>query len=207
MARMNTTYNKKPRIQHPESSLPDHITGTLSILFVGINPGLRSAALGHHYAGPSNRFWKLLYDANLVPERLTYRDDWRLPEWGLGLTNLAPRATAGINGLTSRDYAVGRLTLGEKIHRYRPRTVALLGITLYPILFPSESKKTGRRPGLQPVTLHGSDIVLLPNPSGRNASYSYHAMLKAFRTLAPYLAQQRRQKPIQPASECADTLI
>lgn len=186
---MAITRNRKQGIHNSESSLPDHLTANLSVLFVGINPGLRSAALGHHYAGPSNRFWKLLYDANLVPERLTCRDDWRLPEWGLGLTNLVPRATAGMNGLTSRDYAAGRLTLEAKIHRYRPQAVALLGITLFPLLFPLESKKTGRRPGPQPVTLHGSDIVLLPNPSGRNASYSYQAMLKAFRTLAPYLVQ------------------
>lgn len=172
----------------PGSSLPDHLAQDLRILFVGINPGLRSAALGHHYAGPSNRFWTLLYDANLVPERLTYRDDWRLPAWGLGLTNLVPRATAGADGLTSQDYAAGRPTLIWKVRRYRPRVVALLGITLYPILFPLEPKAASRKPGLQPVILHGSDIVLLPNPSGRNASYSYQTMLRAFRTLTPYLA-------------------
>ncbi len=169
------------------SSLPDYLIPKLDILFVGINPGLRSAALGHHYAGPSNRFWKLLYEANLVPERLSYRDDVRLPEWGLGLTNLVPRATAGMDSLTPDDYAAGRLALMRKVRRYRPRIIALLGITLYPILFPLEPKQAGRRPGLQPVTLHESTIVLLPNPSGRNASYSYQAMLSAFRTLTPWL--------------------
>ena len=169
------------------SSLPDYLIPKLDILFVGINPGLRSATLGHHYAGPSNRFWKLLYEANLVPERLSYRDDVRLPEWGLGLTNLVPRATAGMDSLTPDDYAAGRLALMRKVRRYRPRIIALLGITLYPILFPLEPKQAGRRPGLQPVTLHESTIVLLPNPSGRNASYSYQAMLSAFRTLTPWL--------------------
>ncbi|WHZ23630.1 MAG: G/U mismatch-specific uracil DNA glycosylase [Nitrospira sp.] len=171
----------------PGSSLPDHLAQDLRILFVGINPGLRSAALGHHYAGPSNRFWTLLYDANLVPERLTYRDDWRLPAWGLGLTNLVPRATAGVDGLTLQDYAAGRPRLIQKVRRYRPRAVAILGITLYPILFPLEPKKSSPKPGLQSITLHGSDIVLLPNPSGRNASYSYQTMLRAFRALATYL--------------------
>jgi len=86
-------------------ALPDHLAPKLNILFVGINPGLRSAALGHHYAGPSNRFWKLLYDAKLVPERLTYQDDGRLPHWGLGLTNLVARPTAGLADLTARDLA------------------------------------------------------------------------------------------------------
>jgi TDG/mug DNA glycosylase family protein len=167
--------------------LPDYLVPNLGILFVGINPGLRSAALGHHYAGSSNRFWKLLYEANLVPERLSYRDDGRLPEWGIGLTNLVPRATAGMDSLTSDDHAAGRLALMQKINRYRPRVVALLGITLYPVLFPLEPKQSSRRPGLQPVILHESAVVLLPNPSGRNASYSYQSMLDSFRTLIPWV--------------------
>jgi TDG/mug DNA glycosylase family protein len=167
------------------TSLPDHLVPDLKILFVGINPGLRSAALGHHYAGRSNRFWKLLYEAKLVPEPLSYQDDVRLPEWGLGLTNLVSRSTAGINSLRPQDYATGRLVLRRKLRRYRPRVVALLGITLFPILFPLEPKQAGRKPGLQPVTLYDARIILLPNPSGRNASYSYQAMLDAFRTLTP----------------------
>ena len=114
--------------------LPDHLRPDLSIVFVGINPGLRSAALGHHYAGPSNRFWKLIYDANLVPEPLSYRDDGRLPEWGLGLTNLVSRSTASMESLTPQDYTAGRLVLMRKLLRYRPRVVALLGMTLYRIL-------------------------------------------------------------------------
>ena len=173
--------------RHP--SLPDRLAPELRILFVGINPGLRSAALGHHYAGPSNRFWKLLYEANLVPEPLSYRDDTRLLEWGLGLTNFVSRPTAGMESLTPQDYAAGRVGLMRKIRRYRPRVVALLGITLYPVLFPLEPKQAGRRPGLQPVTLHHSSIVLLPNPSGRNAAYPYHSMLAAFRTLEPWAAR------------------
>ena len=167
-------------------SLPDHLASNLTIVFVGINPGLRSAEVGHHYAGHSNRFWKLLYDAALVPEPLTYRDDGRLPQWGIGLTNLVARPTAGIDGLTAEDYARGRLELIKKIRRYRPGVVALLGITLYPALFPLESKQRGRKPGLQSVTIYDSRIVLLPNPSGRNAAYPYDSLLNAFRTLTPW---------------------
>jgi len=164
--------------------LPDHLAIELRILFVGINPGLRSAALGHHYAGPSNRFWRLLYEANLVPERLSYRDDGQLPHWGLGLTNLVSRPTAGLADLTARDLAGGRQALRRKIRRYRPRVVALLGMTLYPALFPPEPRQPAPRPGLQAVTLDDARIVLLPNPSGRNAAYSYESMLEAFRMLA-----------------------
>ena len=175
--------------------LPDHLRPELSIVFVGINPGLRSAALGHHYAGPSNRFWKLIYDANLVPEPLSYRDDGRLPEWGLGLTNLVSRSTASMESLTPQDYTAGRLVLMRKLLRYRPRVVALLGMTLYPILFPLEPKQTGRKPGLQPATLYDSNIVLLPNPSGRNASYPYHSMLEAYRTLTPWAKSGLKSPP------------
>ncbi len=167
-------------------SLPDRLAPNLNILFVGINPGLRSAAVGHHYAGHSNRFWKLLYAAGLVPEPLTHRDDERLLEWGLGLTNLVARPTAGVESLTAEDYAIGRSALMEKIRHNRPRVTALLGMTLYPILFPSEPRQTRRKPGLQPVTLYDSSIVLLPNPSGRNAAYPYGSLLNAFRTLAPW---------------------
>ncbi|MBS0169218.1 MAG: mismatch-specific DNA-glycosylase [Nitrospira sp.] len=164
--------------------LPDHLVPDLRILFVGINPGLRSAAVRHHYAGPSNRFWKLLYEAELVPEPLSYRDDARLPHWGLGLTNLLSRPTAGLADLTAQELAGGRHALRRKICRYRPRIVALLGITLYPALFPREAKPSRHSPGLQTLTVGQAGIVLLPNPSGRNAAYTYQAMLNAFRLLA-----------------------
>lgn len=178
---------KEPLHRRPlPTSLPDRLAPDLNILFVGINPGLRSAAVGHHYAGHSNRFWKLLYEAALVPEPLTYRDDERLLEWGLGLTNLVARPTAGMESLTAEDYATGRSALMDTVRRFRPRVVALLGITLFPILFPLESRQRGRKPGLQPVSLYDSRIVLLPNPSGRNAAYSYPCLLHAFRALAPW---------------------
>jgi TDG/mug DNA glycosylase family protein len=164
----------------PQSPLPDYLEPNLRILFVGINPGIRSATLGHHYAGHSNRFWKLLFEAKLVPERLTYRDDSRLPKWGIGLTNLVARATAGVESLTAADYEAGRLVLLRKVRRYRPRVVALLGLTLYPILFPMEAKQTPMTLGLQSVALHQSSVALLPNPSGRNAFYSFETMLTAF---------------------------
>ncbi len=167
-----------------QQPLPDHLAPDLRILFVGINPGLRSATLKHHYAGHSNRFWKLLCDANLLPEPLSYRDDGRLPQWGLGLTNLVSRPTAGLGDLTAQELAGGRQALRRKIRRYRPRVVALLGMTLYPALFPRAPKQPAPRPGLQVVTLEEARIVLLPNPSGRNAAYSYPSMIEAFRELA-----------------------
>ncbi len=172
--------------------LPDHVKPGVKVLFVGINPGLRSAAVGHHFAGYSNRFWKLLRESNLVPVQLTYHDDWRLPEWGLGLTNLVSRATSGSNGLTKKDYKVGRARLASKIRRYRISIIALLGVTLCPIILPgspgrspqSEEKPSKITLGFQPRDFAGARVFLLPNPSGRNAYYSYADMLIYFRKLS-----------------------
>lgn len=159
--------------------LTDHIRPGVRILFVGINPGLRSAATGHHFAGHSNRFWKLLFESKLAPEPLTHQDDWRLPDWGLGLTNIIQRPSAGIDVLKPREYIAGRKRLLATVKHYRPHAVALLGVTIYRTLFPEY--RTGRISlGLQDKTLADCPVFVLPNPSGRNAHYSYRAMLTAF---------------------------
>jgi TDG/mug DNA glycosylase family protein len=167
--------------------LPDYIDPTVRILFVGINPGLRSARLGHHFAGYSNRFWKVLYRARLVPEAITYLDDGRLPTWGFGLTNLVSRPSAGIHELTRQDYETGRARLLTKIERYNPPVVALLGLTLHSIVFPDGSPGSRPKLGLQRRRLRSSAVYLLPNPSGRNAHYSLDAMVRAFGVLRKYL--------------------
>ena len=122
------------------TGLPDHIDYGLKILFVGINPSVRSAQLGHHYAGHSNRFWKLLNEAKFIDVPLTYHDDWRLPEWGYGLTNIVEQPTAGIKDLTAQDYLNGRTRLLTKVEHYRPKIMALLGITVKKILLLTEPK-------------------------------------------------------------------
>src|SRR5688572_21233009 len=91
--------------------LRDRIRPGVRVLFVGINPGIRSALTGHHFAGFSNRFWKLLYESGLVPEPIGYQDDTRLPEWGYGITNIVPRPTPGIDTLDKSEYAAGRVRL------------------------------------------------------------------------------------------------
>jgi TDG/mug DNA glycosylase family protein len=158
------------------------------VLFVGINPGLRSAATGHHFAGYSNRFWKLLYESGLVPEPITYVDDTRLPEWGFGITNIVPRATAGIDELKPEDYRAGAQALLKKIRRYRPKVVALVGVTVWRALLEAlGEKELRRRPvtlGFQELTIEGARVAVLPNPSGRNATPTYSEMVTAFRTLA-----------------------
>ena len=153
------------------------------MLFVGINPGIRSAAIGHHFAGYSNRFWKLLFESGLVPEPIGTEDDRRLPEWGFGITNLIARPTPGIDTLRREDYTTGVRTLRRKVRRWKPPVVAFVGVTLFRIVF-------GTRPGaplalgLQPELFESARAFVLPNPSGRNANYSYREMLDAFRSLA-----------------------
>jgi TDG/mug DNA glycosylase family protein len=168
--------------------LRDWIEPGVRVMFVGINPGLRSAETGHHFAGYSNRFWKLLFESGLVPERITYADDWRLPHWGFGITNIVPRATAGIDELTRDEYRTGAGELIDKIRRYRPQTVALVGVTVWRALLDVLGEKQLRREavtlGIQRLTIEGTQVVVLPNPSGRNATVSYEEMLAAFRVLA-----------------------
>ncbi len=172
------------------ASLPplrDRIRPGVRVLFVGINPGVRSAATGHHFAGYSNRFWKLLHQSRLVPDELTFEDDERLPEWQFGLTNIVARPTSGIDSLRAEEYAAGRVALRRKILRHAPMIVACVGVTVYRALFPD---RTGAVPfGLQDQRIGQSRVFVLPNPSGRNASVTYAEMLEAFRNLERYLSR------------------
>jgi TDG/mug DNA glycosylase family protein len=178
---IRTAVRQRSKTRSPKE-LSDYIQPGVRILFVGINPGLRSAAIGHHFAGYSNRFWKLLYESKLVSEPLSYQDDWRLPEMGLGLTNIIQRPSAGIDVLKSSEYAIGRKRLIATVQDYRPQIVALLGVTIYRTLFPVTR---GQRVnlGLQSVQFADVPLFVLPNPSGRNAHYSYNVMLGAFQVL------------------------
>lgn len=178
--------------------LRDRIRPGVRVLFVGINPGVRSAITGHHFAGYSNRFWKLLWDARLVPGPITYLDDDRLPEFGFGITNLIARPSPGIGDLRPTEYTDGWKLLERKIRRYKPALIALVGVTLYRAILPlleDDNRATGAhrvRPralaiGLRPQAIHGARLFVLPNPSGRNANFTYAEMLAAFRKLAGHL--------------------
>jgi TDG/mug DNA glycosylase family protein len=162
----------------------------LDVLFVGINPGVRSALTGHHFAGYSNRFWKLLHDSGLVPEPLTYLDDDRLPEWGYGITNLVARPTPGIDTLLPSEFVSGRTRLRAKIRRYRPRIVAFVGVTVFRAMRPDWKGPVALGPQKEAVA--DIPIFVLPNPSGRNANYSYGEMLRAFRALANAVKRRAR---------------
>jgi TDG/mug DNA glycosylase family protein len=153
------------------------------VLFVGINPGIRSAAIGHHFAGYSNRFWTLLDDSGLIPEPLRPEDDARLSEWGFGITNLIARMTPGIDTLKPQEYDQGLRILKRKVRRWKPTIVALVGVSLYRAIYKVKGPVTL---GLQKERFESARVFVLPNPSGRNANFSYAEMLAAFRKLRKF---------------------
>lgn len=162
----------------------------MRVLFVGINPGIRSAQLGHHFAGYSNRFWKLLYESRLVSEPIGTNEDGRLAEWGFGITNLVPRATPGIDTLRPDEYAAGARVLRQKVRRWRPQVVAFVGVTVFRSVFAKRTSEPVRL-GLQAERFEEAHVFVLPNPSGRNANLSYAEMLAAFRILRRWLERRR----------------
>ena len=169
--------------------LRDRIAPGVTVLFVGINPGVRSALTGHHFAGFSNRFWRLLYDSRLVPEPITYKDDDRLPAWGYGITNLVPRPTPGINDLRPEEYRKGATVLTRKIRRYRPAIVAVVGVTVWRALLEALGEPRARTRSVafgfqSELATPDTRYFVLPNPSGRNANYTYGEMLAAYKKLA-----------------------
>jgi double-stranded uracil-DNA glycosylase len=189
----SANYRKYERLR-----LRDRIAPGVKVLFVGINPGVRSALTGHHFAGFSNRFWKLLLEYGLVSEPISYEQDARLPEWGFGITNLIARPSPGIGDLKPVEYVAGWSVLRKKIVKYRPQVVALVGVTLYRAILPlievGEPRQRRRVVlpdlvlGLRPETLEGARLFVLPNPSGRNANFTYAEMLEAYRSLTRYVS-------------------
>jgi TDG/mug DNA glycosylase family protein len=183
--------------------LKDRIAPGVRVLFVGINPGVRSAQTGHHFAGYSNRFWKLLWDARLLPEPITYAEDHRLPEFGFGITNLVPRPTPGIDTLGADEYIAGWAALERKVKRYSPAVVALVGVTLWRAILPLLDLDAVRRaevakrmpPGDMGVQIHDAHVFVLPNPSGRNANFTYDEMLGWFRRLRGRAARLAEADP------------
>jgi TDG/mug DNA glycosylase family protein len=147
------------------------------LILVGINPGLRSAEVGHHFAGRNNRFWQLLHESGLTPRRLTYEEDAHLLDLGIGLTNIAARPTRSSSDLNDADFERGRRALARKIARFRPTYVGFVGLTAFREFRGTRSQV---RCGFQENPIEGAEVFVLPNPSGRNAHYSYPEMLRSW---------------------------
>jgi len=159
--------------------LRDVIDPDLSVLFCGINPGLYSAAVGHHFARPSNRFWRALHAAGFTARVLAPEENRLLLESGCGLTDIVARATAGAEDLSPAELVAGRVRLEQKVRKYNPRWVAILGIGAYRTAFGRPRAVLGP----QPDGLADSQVWVLPNPSGINASHQPRDLARAFREL------------------------
>lgn len=159
--------------------IPDVIAPGLRVLFCGINPGLYSGAVGHHFARPGNRFWKVLHRAGFTDHELSPFDDQKLLAVGLGITNLVSRTTAAAAELDPTELRRGASRLARKVERYEPGFVAFAGMGAYRAAFRRPDATVGR----QPEALSGAVIWLLPNPSGAQAAYQLDDLVREFRAL------------------------
>jgi double-stranded uracil-DNA glycosylase len=160
-------------------SVPDVIAPGLKVLFCGINPGLYTAAIGHHFGRPGNRFWPTLYRAGFTDRLLSPFEEHELLKDGYGITNIVNRATAAASELTRQELAEGGGRLQVKVSHYWPKILAVLGITAYRVAFERPKAILGR----QPETIDGVAIWVLPNPSGLNAHYQLDDLARLFREL------------------------
>ena len=148
-------------------TVADLIAPDLKVLFSGINPSLYSAAVGHHFARPGNRFWPALHAAGFTPRLFSPFEGSTLLDLGYGITNLVDRSTASADELSAREFVEGGLRLEEKIRRYSPRIIAFLGISAFRSAFGSPRASIG----VQSEAIAGATVWVLPNPSGLNAHY------------------------------------
>jgi TDG/mug DNA glycosylase family protein len=159
--------------------VPDVIAARLRVLFCGINPGLYSAAVGHHFARPGNRFWPTLHAAGFTPRVLSPFEEHELLFARLGITNLVGRATATADELSPQELRRGARSLARKVRRWTPRFVAFLGLGAYRTAFARPSAVIGP----QPEMIADASVWLLPNPSGLNAHYQVPQLALAFGAL------------------------
>ena len=160
-------------------TIPDLVGPGLRVLFSGINPSLYSAATGHHFARPGNRFWPALHRSGFTSRQLHPSEQVELPAQGLGITNVVARATARADELSAAELVAGGEALAELVERWQPRFLAVLGVTAYRTAFGRPKAVMGP----QHDTVGGAPVWVLPNPSGLNASWTTPRLAEAFREL------------------------
>lgn len=163
-------------------TLPDILAKDLTVVFCGINPGLSSAAAGHHFAGRSNRFWRVLHLAGFTPGEIRAEDDRALLTYGCGLTAAVARPTVRADELSRHEFIAASTALQQKIERYAPRYIAFLGKVAYSAI----SRQREVQWGPQPADFAGAKAWVLPNPSGLNRAFKLDDLVQAYRQL--YLA-------------------
>jgi TDG/mug DNA glycosylase family protein len=170
---------KEQLLAATQKTVRDVIAPDLRVLFCGINPGLYTAAVGHHFARPGNRFWPALYAAGFTDRLLSPFDERELLKSGYGITNVVARTTATADLLTKEEIVAGGERLRSKVLRYHPKILAILGLGAYRTAFNQPKATVGRQPDLIGNTI----LWVLPNPSGLNANYQPAALARLFREL------------------------
>ncbi|MGH9943274.1 MAG: G/U mismatch-specific DNA glycosylase [Pyrinomonadaceae bacterium] len=179
---MAKTYHKPTKeelLAAADRLVPGVIARGLKVLFCGINPGLYTAAVGHHFARPGNRFWPALYAAGFTDRLLAPHEERELLESGYGITNVVARPTATAAELSAEEFVAGGRQLEARVRRYRPRFLAVLGVTAYRAAFHRPTARLGR----QDESIGDTLIWVLPNPSGLNAHYQPRDLARLFREL------------------------
>jgi mismatch-specific thymine-DNA glycosylase len=175
-----------------QQDVPDYLRPGLKLVIVGINPGMRSGASGHHYAFRGNHFWPLLYEAGILPEPLTYAEDHRVLEYDIGLTNLCDRTSRSADELSRQELQAGAASLRAKLLLHRPLIVCFNGMGIYEAF--AGRKKVS--PGLQPEQLEGVLIYVVPSSSGRTAAYLKPAKLALYQELKALIDQVTAGAPV-----------
>jgi double-stranded uracil-DNA glycosylase len=168
-------------------TLPDYLRRGMRLVIVGCNPGEQSARVGHYYAGRHNAFWPLLYKSGIVVEELSHKEDRRLIEFGVGLTDLVKRPTRGEEEIGREEFAEGRVMLAQKLEQFVPRVVAFNGKNVY--------ERFAQRPcvlGLQKDKIYGARVFVLPSTSAKNAAAA-GVKLRYFRQLARFLKKMEAE--------------
>jgi TDG/mug DNA glycosylase family protein len=173
---------KEQLLAATEKTVADVIAPHLLVLFSGINPGLYTAAVGHHFARPGNRFWPALHAGGFTDRVLSPFDERELLKSGYGITNVVPRTTATADLLTKEEIVAGGEKLRRKVLRYRPKVLAVLGVGTYRTAF-NRPKATI---ALQPEKIGDTILWVLPNPSGLNAHYQASELARLFRELKDF---------------------
>ncbi|KAI7872564.1 uracil-DNA glycosylase-like protein [Spinellus fusiger] len=181
----------------PSLGCYDVLGKDLKVLFVGINPGLKSAERGHHYAGPTNHFWPCLSQSGLVDEPMTWRQDIELPDkHRLGFTNLTARPSRSASDLTLTEQRAGIPVLNEKIQKCRPKVVCFVGKGIYEIYKGGKCSSLGLQPDPIPLDHGVCDVFVMPSTSGIVAAYSRQDKLGFFKRLGQLVYEKERGLPI-----------
>jgi len=173
-------------------TLPDHLRKGMKLVIVGCNPTESSVRTGHYYSGRDNPFWPVLYDTGVIPEPLEYRDDKRIIEFAIGLTDLVKRPTRTIEELTREDFAEGRIVLSQKLGEFVPHVIAFNGKNVYEQFAQRRAKL-----GLQKQLLYGAQVYVLPATDSQHAQKQRDRLVH-FRKLAALVSKVETSRDAKP---------